>query len=161
MKTDNIKKVLIALDYNPTAQKVAEVGYEFAKKMGAEITILHVLNDETDFAALGYSPIMGYAGFADNDYAHVYDNEGLKKAATQFLEKSKKHLGDTSIQILVKEGDYAETILKTAKSMHSDVIVIGTHSRKWLENTIMGSVTEEVMRHSTIPLFIIPTKKMN
>ena len=159
MKKDNIKKVLIALDYNPTAQKVAEIGYDFAKSLNAEITLLHVVNDETDFVSLGYSPIMGYAGYADNSYAHMYDNEGLKKAATHFLEKSKKHLGDENIQTLVKDGEYAETILKTAKLMHSDVIVIGTHSRKWLENTIMGSVTEEVLRHCTIPLFIIPTKK--
>jgi nucleotide-binding universal stress UspA family protein len=161
MKSSTVKKVLIALDYNPTAQKVAETGYEFAKTLNAEITLLHVISDDTDFAALGYSPIMGYAGFADSDIAHSYDNEGLKKAAMHFLEKSKNHLDDSSIQTLVKEGDYAETILKTAKLIHSDIIVIGTHSRKWLENTIMGSVTEEVLRHSTIPLFIVPTKKIN
>jgi len=161
MKPSTVKKVLIALDYNPTAQKVAETGYEFAKTLNAEITLLHVISDDTDFATLGYSPIMGYAGFADSDIAHSYDNEGLKKAATHFLEKSKHHLDDISIQTIVKEGDYAETILKTAKLLHSDVIVIGTHSRKWLENTIMGSVTEEVLRHSIIPLFIVPTKKNN
>ena len=31
----NIKKVLIALDYNPTAQKVAEVGFSMAKYMNS------------------------------------------------------------------------------------------------------------------------------
>ena len=36
MKTIRMKKVLIALDYNPTAQKVAEVGFGIAKAMGAE-----------------------------------------------------------------------------------------------------------------------------
>jgi nucleotide-binding universal stress UspA family protein len=161
MKPTTVKKVLIALDYNPTAQKVAETGYEFAKMLNAEITLLHIISEDTDFAALGYSPIMGYAGYADSDISHNFDNEGLKKAALHFLEKTKTHLEDSSIQILVKEGEYADTILKTAKIMHIDTIVIGTHSRKWLENTIMGSVTEEVLRHSTIPLFIIPTKRNN
>jgi hypothetical protein len=37
MKTNKMKKVLIALDYNPTAQKVAEVGFSMAKSMNAEV----------------------------------------------------------------------------------------------------------------------------
>ena len=45
MKTNKKKKVLIALDYNPTAQKVAEVGFSMAKSMNAEITLLHVISD--------------------------------------------------------------------------------------------------------------------
>jgi nucleotide-binding universal stress UspA family protein len=60
---------------------------------------------------------------------------------------------------LVEEGEYADSILKTAKGMHADVIVMGSHSRKWLENIVMGSVTEKVLHHSSIPLFIIPTRK--
>jgi len=43
MKTTKIKAVLIALDYNPTSQKVAEFGYAVAKSMDAEVTLLHVL----------------------------------------------------------------------------------------------------------------------
>ena len=87
--------------------------------------------------------------------------DGLKKASQQFLDKSKQHLGDKTIQTLVAEGDFAESILKTAKDLHADIIVMGSHSRKWLENIVMGSVTEKVLNHTTIPLFIIPTKKHN
>ncbi|MDA3823128.1 MAG: universal stress protein [Bacteroidales bacterium] len=43
--------------------------------------------------------------------------------------------------MLIKEGDFAETILKTVKEVHSDIIVIGSQSQKWQENNIMGSVT--------------------
>ena len=38
-----MKKVLIALDYNPTAQKVAEMGHAMAKAMKAEVVLLHIL----------------------------------------------------------------------------------------------------------------------
>jgi len=85
--------------------------------------------------------------------------DGLKKASLQYLEKSKQHLGDNNIQTMVKEGDFADTILETAKEVNADIIVIGSHSRKWLENIVMGSVTEKVLRQTSIPLFIIPTKK--
>jgi len=42
MKTNTMKKVLIALNYNPTAQKVAENGFAMAKAMKAEIWLLNV-----------------------------------------------------------------------------------------------------------------------
>ena len=83
----------------------------------------------------------------------------LKQAAQKFLDKSKKHIGDSNIQTLLKEGDFADTIIRTAKDLDADIIVIGSHSRKWLENIVMGSVTQEVLNHTTIPLYIIPTKK--
>lgn len=41
MKANKMNKVLIALDYNLTAQKVAEAGFSMAKSMNAEITLLH------------------------------------------------------------------------------------------------------------------------
>jgi nucleotide-binding universal stress UspA family protein len=62
---------------------------------------------------------------------------------------------------MVAEGDFADSILNVAKEIHADVIVMGSHSRKWLENIIMGSVTEKVLHNTSIPLFIIPTKKQN
>ncbi len=161
MKTDKVKKVLIALDYNPTAQKVAEVGYALAKAMNAEIILLHVISDPVYYSSTEYSPIMGFNGFQETGQMQLDSIDGLKQAALHFLDKSRHHLGDKSIQTLIKEGDFAESILKAAKEYHADIIILGSHSRKWLENVVMGSVTEKVLRHSTIPLFIIPTKKQN
>jgi nucleotide-binding universal stress UspA family protein len=62
---------------------------------------------------------------------------------------------------LVKEGDFGETIVKTATDLHADIIVMGSHSRRWLDEILMGSVTEKVLHHTSIPLFIIPIKKHN
>ena len=133
MINSDIQQFLIAIDYNPTAEKVAETGYHYAKKIGAEITILHVISDETEFGTSGYAPIMGYTNFINTGLSHLYDPETMKKAANRFLEKTKHHLGDETIQTIIKEGDFAEMILKTAKLLNIDIIVIGTHSRKWLE----------------------------
>ena len=90
----------------------------------------------------------------------LIDTEGLKKATINFLDKLKRHLGDETIQTLIKEGEIAELILKTAKEIHADIIVMGSHSRKWLENILLGSVTEKVLHQTLIPLYIIPTKKL-
>jgi nucleotide-binding universal stress UspA family protein len=159
MKANKMNKVLIALDYNPTAQKVAEVGFSMAKSMNAEVILLHVITDPVFYASAGYSPIMGFSGYVDVSPLQLDNVQGLIEASLQYLDKSKQHLGDKNIQTIVKEGDFADSILETAKELHADIIVVGSHSRKWLENILMGSVTEKVLHHTSIPLFIVPTKK--
>jgi nucleotide-binding universal stress UspA family protein len=158
MKAEKMKKVLIALDYNPTAQKVAESGYSIARAMNAEVILIHVISDPVYYSSMEYSPIMGFNGFMESGQWQLDSVSSLKKATLHFLDKSRIHLGDKTIQTLVGEGDFAGTILKTAEELHADVIVMGSHSRKWLENILIGSVTEKVLHHTNIPLFIIPTR---
>ena len=161
MKSDKMKKVLIALDYNPTAQKVAEIGFSMAKAMKAEVVLLHVISDPLYYSSVEYSPIMGFSGYMETAQLQLNNVESLKKASLHYLDKSKTHLGDKTIKTMIAEGDFADSILKAAKELHADIIVMGSHSRKWLENVIMGSVTEKVLHNTSIPLFIIPTKKQN
>ena len=158
MKNNEMKKVLIALDYDPTAQKIAETGFSLAKSMEAEVVLLHVISDPVYYSSTEYSPIMGFSDYMGVSQLQLDSIEGLKNASQHFLDKTKHHLGDESIQTLVREGDFAESILKAAKECHADIIVIGSHSQKWLEKIVMGSVTEKVLNLTTIPLFIIPTK---
>ena len=159
MKTNKIMNVLIALDYDPTAQKVAETGFALAKTLKAEVILLHVISNPMYYASTEYSPIMGFAGYLDTDQIKIDSIDGLIKASKYYLDKTKQHLADKTIKTLVEEGEFAETILKTAKKQHSDIIVMGSHSKKWLENIIMGSITEKVLHETSIPLFIVPTKK--
>ncbi|MEI6574636.1 MAG: universal stress protein [Bacteroidota bacterium] len=152
-----MKKVLIALDYDPTAQKVAETGFAVAKSMGAQVILLHVISEPVYYSSTEYSPIMGFGGYFISGASELSSEETLKESSLDFLAKTRSHLGDESIQTLVKEGEFAETILKTAKQNQADMIIMGSHSRKWLDNIIMGSVTGKVLNHSDIPLLIIPT----
>lgn len=157
MKTNKMTKVLIALDYDPTAKKVAEEGFIMAKSMGAEVTLLHITIEP-----VLYSTAYDNMGVWQIDSANILDTiDTLKTGSRNFLEKTKKYLGAKSIKTLQKEGDFAQVILETAGEIKADCIVMGSHSRKWLDNILMGSVTEEVLRKSTIPLFIVPTKKLD
>jgi nucleotide-binding universal stress UspA family protein len=131
-----MKKVLIAIDYDQTAQKVAREGFLLAKEMNAKVILLHVISNPV----LYYSSYMVMSPFQINSVAE------LEAGAQKFLEKIKKDLGDETIETIVKEGETSELVLETAIEMKSDIIVIGTHSRKWLENIIMGSVAQDVLR---------------
>jgi len=159
MKANQIKHIVIAVDYDPTAQKVAEQGFSLAKSMGAEVTLLHVITNSTYYASNEFSPVLGIGGYIETAQIQLDTIDGLRNAAQHFLDKTKRHLEDENIQTIVNEGDIADTILETAKELKADIIVMGSHSQKWLENILVGSVTEEVLKQTRIPLFIIPTKK--
>jgi len=149
MKTTKMNKVLIALDYDPTAKKVAKSGYSIASAMGAEVILLHVIQDLTVYS-------LSYLNMGPLQLDSVVE---LKEASQQFLDKTKLFLGDLTIQTVVKEGDFADSIFQTAKELDVDIIVMGSLSKKWLENIVLGSVSQKVMLQSTIPMFIVPTKK--
>ena len=151
-----MKKIIVAIDYNPTAEKIAEKGYELAKSMNAEIVLLHVVADYTYYSSLDYSPIMGFDTFSNLGVLQTNTVVELQNAAEDYLQKCKSHLGDPTIQTLVKDGDPGDAIIEGAENLQADVIVMGSHSRKGLDKILMGSVAEKVLRHSKIPLFIIP-----
>jgi nucleotide-binding universal stress UspA family protein len=154
-----MKKVLIALDYDPSAQKIAESGYALAQSMNAETTLLHVVAEAHYYATVGVSPITGF-----NDQLNVVPMilesiDDLKAEGQKYLARTKAHLGGASIHTMVKEGEPDDVILDTAKAIHADIIVLGSHSRRWIENILMGSVAEKVLKNTKVPLYIIPLKK--
>ncbi len=150
-----MKKVLIAIDYDPSAEKVAEMGYALAKAMDADVILLHVIAEPAYYSSMEYSPIMGFTGFNDPHIPEMVE-DALKKEATRFLDQTKQHLGEDSIKTMVAEGAFGDTILKVAKDEQADIIVMGRHGRKGIDKLLMGSVAEKVLHHSQVPLFIIP-----
>lgn len=154
-----MNKVLIALDFDPTAQKVADAGYALAKKLGSGIVLLHVVSNPLHYSSLKHVTVMGFAGYNDTDPLILKDLDVLKKESLKFLDKSKKHLGDASIETMVKSGKLADSILKTAKEVHADIIVMGSHSHRMMEDILLGSVTEKVLSKTILPVFLVPTKK--
>ena len=155
-----IRKVLIALDYDHSAQEVAQLGYSIAKAMSAEVVLLHVLADVAYYSTPGYTPIMGFSDFSHAEFLQMVDIDGLKNAGKHYLERIKHHLGDdTAISTVIEEGDVAAMVLKTSLRSHIDIIVIGSHSRNWLEKVLMGSTAEKVLGQTTKPLLIIPVKE--
>jgi nucleotide-binding universal stress UspA family protein len=153
-----MKKILIAIDYALSAQKVAEEGYALAKATYAKIILLHVIEDVGYYSSTVYDPIMGFGGFTNEAFLSKDALITIEKEAAHFLDKTKIHLKDDYIQTTVVHGNIAENILDTAKKEHCDIIVIGTHGRNIIEELLLGSTAHKLIKHSTIPLFIIPIK---
>lgn len=151
-----MKNVLIALDYGLSAQKIAEKGVELAKSMNAKVTLLHVVADDIYYTSLDSAPFIGFYGY---DFFNIMNNDSLIASSLKFLGKIKSHLKESEIQIIAEAGDFSTVILETATKKHFDIIVLGSHSKNWLERTVMGSVTESVLAKTKIPMFIVPIKE--
>lgn len=93
-------------------------------------------------------------GIAPRKMAEIIKND-FKKNQQLLIDKVFK---DYKAWTFVEEGNPYEMILKVAAEWEADLIVIGTHARTGFSHLLMGSVAEHVVRHSKIPVMIVPTK---
>lgn len=132
-----MKKVLVPLDFS----KKAEMAYEFAKKHGWEIIVLHVL-DEGLLEKI--YPFFSSPGFDFKKFV-----KERRKQAEKALEKY------DAVKRIVKTGKPWEEIIKTAEEEDVDLIVMTR--RGTIEEVILGSCTERVVRHATKkPVLVVP-----
>ncbi len=140
-----MKKIVIAIDNDPTSEKIALNGFQLGLQLNAEIALLSVV-DLTMLITEGAITPKEFADITINDY-----------------KKNQQMLVDTvfkgyNVKAFVEEGIPHEVILNMAKKWNADIIVLGTHGRTGISHLIMGSVAEKIVRHSEIPVFIIPIK---
>jgi len=138
--------LLIALDFSQFSPLVENVGYTLAKKINATVTIVTIVNK-----AIDYEPIVTGQVFTDNWEARQY-------LANQNLTKVKLAHSDVETNIDSFIGDPKEDIIDMAIKNHARFIVIGTHGRTGFTNFLLGSTAEYVIRHSTIPVIVVPYK---
>ena len=57
------------------------------------------------------------------------------------------------------EGTPQKEIISKAIKWNADIIIVGTHGRTGLEHLLLGSVAEYIVRHSPIPVMVVPLDK--
>ena len=151
-----MKKVLIGLDYNPKSEKVTLKGYELAKKLGAEVCLIHVLAD-VSYYGVNYPNFMGYEGYNEMQVDLNVISE-LREVARNFLETAATHLDDPMVSTHLAEGPTSASILEYADQWNADLIVLGTHSHSVLEKVLMGTTASHILERTKIPVYLIPVK---
>lgn len=151
-----MKKVLIAIDYNPVSEKVVDAGYKLAKQMHAEVSLIHVVAD-VSYYGVQYPSFMGYGGFDTSIDLNLAAE--MRNVAKNYLETVAKHLNDPYVVTQLGYGDAADAILKYAEGWKANVIVLGTHSHNFLEKLLLGDVASQVLKHTKVPVFMVPIKK--
>lgn len=151
-----MKKICIALDVTPAAEQVAKVGYEYAEALGAEVVLIHVLHKFDVYNSYNYDPFMGYDGQLIQ--ADMDDGFDLETEAQIFLESTARFIGEPDLKIKILSGNAADEILHFTTLWQADLLVIGTHSHSILEDIVLGNIAVKIVKHSKIPLMVIPVK---
>jgi nucleotide-binding universal stress UspA family protein len=66
--------------------------------------------------------------------------------------------GPTLAKVTIREGSIVPEILRTARALTADLIVMGTHGRSGFEHCLLGSVAENVLRHAPCPVLTVPRR---
>ena len=152
-----MKKICIALDASPSAEKVAALGLEYAKALNAEVVLVHVVSNIEAYSTMDYDPIMDYSGFLIQKNMEFIGD--LKIEAEKFLSATVKFLDESELKTKVLDGIPDMEILKFIKAWKADLLVLGTHSQSVLENVLLGNTAVKIVKHSKTPLLIVPIKK--
>lgn len=153
------KSILIPIDYNDIVEKTIDFGFEFAVKMNARITFLHVYHIPA-FTITSNNEISTYS-LTDNEllrrivYSANADTENLKTKINKKIESGE--LPKVSFDFILKQGVPDELIPDFCKKHKPDMVIMGTRGRR-SNDELIGSVTAEVIETSDAPVLAIPAK---
>lgn len=84
-------------------------------------------------------------------------NKAMKAVKTQLQNFVQEQLGDTglNIELEVKEGSRADTILRQAQKHQAELIVMASHKQAGLEQALLGSVANKVVNLSPLPVLVV------
>lgn len=140
------KNILFPIDFSPAAPKILPYVTTFSLKFGATIHILHVIAD------------LKYLGGFDVAYPALeeLENQILTSTVRKMDQVCEESLQGCPLFIKeIKVGDAALEIVEYAVKKGIDLIIMGTHGRKTLAHIIIGSVAEQVVRNSPVPVLTV------
>jgi nucleotide-binding universal stress UspA family protein len=140
----SFRKILIAVDESAFAVRAADVGFELARSLGAEVALVHVVDPAVDaYAPEGGIPASELVALAKQNgrrlLAAFGQRASLQPAPLEFV-----HVGKPAAEIV-----------KAAKNWPADLIVVGSHGRGGVQRLLLGSVAEAVMRHAACPVLVV------
>lgn len=142
-----LHRVLCPTDFSEFSHKSIQYGCELARAFGAELHLLHVLQDYNSVApATGES----FAVFTDwLPQLTKLAQEKMAKLPGPNWEPPMKVVRSTSV------GGAIDEIVNYAKKHEVDLIVQSTHGRTGLKHFLMGSVAESVVRYAPCPVLTV------
>jgi len=148
----DIKNILFPVDFTQNSSKVLPYVLSIADKYGSTIYLLNVLEDLSKWGSGFHIPQL---------HLKQYEEEALK-GAKKGMDKICTEQLDTcpNFQRIIISGNPVKEILKTIEDEGIDLVIMGTHGRKGLEHTIFGSVAENVVKKSPIPVLVVNPYKL-
>jgi nucleotide-binding universal stress UspA family protein len=143
----DLHRILVPTDFSKYSENAVRYAVAFAEKFGAELHVLHVVQDLALFIpeAVLITPMV------------TPPLEQFKAAARAALDKVIKEMNLTGLKVEteVAQGVPFNEIVRTAREKDVDLIVMGTHGHTGLAHMLLGSVAEKVVRKAPCPVLTV------
>ena len=149
-----MKKILVPVDYSKTSTTAFDVAFDIAKKSGAEIIAMNVVEEITTESYR----VTGEWHKADWE-DRIFTFELLKKSKAQ-LEKLVKDPKYAAVKVTGEQrvGNPYHGITTIITEKKVDLVVMGTRGHTKLEEMVIGTNTEKVVRHARCPVLTVHKK---
>lgn len=147
-----IKSLIVPLDGSEVAERVLPTVIALAKNLDLEVVLFRAY----------HIPYNAYAG-DDGLYAVNYEEliAGVRDEANEYLDKKVaeiKNAGIAKVTAVSKEGFAGDEIIALGRKTDDDLIAMSSHGRSGVRRWVLGSVTENVVRHCGDPVLVIRAK---
>lgn len=142
-----MKLILCPTDFSPSALHAARYACGLASTFKARIVLLHSFE-----SAIMYSE-MPFTSIKDADQQM---QQAMQKKLNAQMQKLKREFKSLSFEIVIARGLSHQQIVKSAKKLKADMIILGATGTSKLERLLMGSTTAKVIRDAHCPVLSVP-----
>ncbi len=144
-----MKNILVPLDLSAISGRVLDVATELAQRMNVKLWLVHVAAPEPDFVGFDVGPGSVREIRADELRKEHVD---LQRLASDLVNRS------IQCEALLVQGPTSDTLLSMITRLNADMVVMGSHGHGALYKTFVGSISEQVLSKSPVPVVIVPNK---
>jgi len=142
------KRILVPIDGSATAGLGLTEAVKLAKSLGAQVRLIHIMNQTPWVTPDAPSTIIG----------RMLDE--LRGSAESILHEATKAVRGAGVEVdsrLIEAlgAEAGEYIIDEARSWPAELIVCGTHGRRGLRRMVMGSDAEYILRRSPVPVMLV------
>ena len=145
-----IRPIMHATDYSPASRPAFRKAVDLAKRLHRKLVLVHVLSPVVVPVMSGEMYIL----------PAIYDD--LQRTARMVAQRHlsrlvarAKQAGVRGSSRLVEGVPVAERIVRTARALHADLIVMGTHGRSGVTRMVLGSVASRVVATASCPVLTV------
>ena len=142
-----IKLILCPVDFSEFSVRAYRHALSVAQHYRAQLVALHIV-ELWRYPSLSFVP----AGTAYDETCQAFCEKGEQELQELVRSNTPR---EYMPELVVQEGNAADTILSVAARLRADAIVMGTHGRRGYNRMMLGSVAERVMRNSPCPVLVV------
>jgi nucleotide-binding universal stress UspA family protein len=143
-------KILISVDLSDQSSAILQKGIDLATKLDGTVLICSIIPVYVDY-------LQSQMALIPSQWDDIY--EAQKEHAIKELNKMKAKYPGVPIEAFVEVGNAKFDIIEKAKEFNATYIVVGTHGRTGFSHTVMGSTAEYIVRHSVVPVLVVPMNR--